>query len=186
MNAEEAPVFASWFTGLLRIPQGKLLNYVHGGFGSLQERDLIVSIESGVVARLWRLNYVPALFAQKPVAAQYSLIAMKPLLRPDARNQTFMYLAAPFDNSFADAVSSIFQDKMSWLYLQLFMVSDLVKAAIRTALLGELHEGQILSERDQAARRRCDETIRAFDKALADARSPRGFSSSEKRNRKQQ
>ena len=46
MNADDAPVFASWFTGLLRIPQGKLLKYVHGGFGSLQERDLIISIES--------------------------------------------------------------------------------------------------------------------------------------------
>jgi hypothetical protein len=187
MNADDAPVFASWFTGLLRILQGKLLKYVHGGFGSLQERDLIISIESGVVARLWRLNYIPALFAQKPAAAQevYSLIAMKPRLRTDARDQTLMYLAAPFKNSFADAVSSIFQDKMSSLYAQRFMVSDLVKVAIRTTILEGLEEGQMLSEQDQAARRQYDETIRALDRAFADAgkllrgESPRGFSSSE-------
>ena len=42
-------VFAHWFTGTLRVPQGKLLEYVHGGYGSEYERDLLIEVECGVV-----------------------------------------------------------------------------------------------------------------------------------------
>ena len=42
-------VFAHWFTGTLRIPQGKRLEYVHMGYSSIYERDLLLTIEQGVV-----------------------------------------------------------------------------------------------------------------------------------------
>ena len=42
-------VFAHWFSGTLRIPQGKLLEYVHMGYGSTYEEDLNISINKGVV-----------------------------------------------------------------------------------------------------------------------------------------
>lgn len=42
-------VFAHWYSGTLRIPQGKLLKYVHMGYGSTYERDLLLEIERGVV-----------------------------------------------------------------------------------------------------------------------------------------
>lgn len=42
-------VFAHWYTGTIRIPQGKLLEYVHMGYGSMYERDLILKLEKGVV-----------------------------------------------------------------------------------------------------------------------------------------
>lgn len=42
-------VFAHWYSGTLRIPQGRLLKYVHMGYGSTYERDLLLEIESGVV-----------------------------------------------------------------------------------------------------------------------------------------
>lgn len=42
-------VFAHWFTGELRVPQGKLLKYVHGGYSSTYERDLFIAIEHGCV-----------------------------------------------------------------------------------------------------------------------------------------
>lgn len=42
-------VFAHWFTGRLRIPQGKLLNYVHGGYASTYERDVLLTLQNGVV-----------------------------------------------------------------------------------------------------------------------------------------
>ena len=42
-------VFAHWYSGMIRIPQGKLLNYDHMGFGSTYERDLLLEIEKGVV-----------------------------------------------------------------------------------------------------------------------------------------
>lgn len=42
-------VFAHWYTGTIRIPQGKMLEYVHMGYGSTYERDLLLEIERGVV-----------------------------------------------------------------------------------------------------------------------------------------
>lgn len=42
-------VFAHWYTGTLRVPQGRLLNYVHGGFASRYERDLMIDVRRGVV-----------------------------------------------------------------------------------------------------------------------------------------
>lgn len=42
-------VFAHWYSGTIRIPQGKLLNYVHMGYGSTYEQDLFLEIEKGVL-----------------------------------------------------------------------------------------------------------------------------------------
>lgn len=42
-------VFAHWYSGTIRIPQGKLLDYVHMGYGSTYERDLFLELEKGVV-----------------------------------------------------------------------------------------------------------------------------------------
>ncbi|MDP3122391.1 hypothetical protein [Polynucleobacter sp.] len=42
-------VFAHWFTGELRCPQGELLNYVHGGYASTYEYDLMMEFKQGVL-----------------------------------------------------------------------------------------------------------------------------------------
>lgn len=42
-------VFAHWFSGTVRCPQGKLLNYIHGGFASTYEKDLFLEFKSGVL-----------------------------------------------------------------------------------------------------------------------------------------
>ena len=50
-------VFAHWFSGTLRLPQGQLLHYVHGGFGSCYEQDLLIDVARGVVtAKRVRVN----------------------------------------------------------------------------------------------------------------------------------
>lgn len=41
-------VFAHWYSGVLRIPMGKLLRYVHGGYGSVYERDQFITVKKGV------------------------------------------------------------------------------------------------------------------------------------------
>jgi len=46
-------VFAHWYTGTIRIPRGKMLQYVHGGNGSLYERDEMLDLERGVIRRTW-------------------------------------------------------------------------------------------------------------------------------------
>lgn len=43
------PLLAEWFTGVLRIPRGRMLRYVHMGFGTVFEEELHIKIESGVV-----------------------------------------------------------------------------------------------------------------------------------------
>lgn len=45
-------LFAHWYSGELRCPRGKLLEYVHGGFGSTYERDLLMDVERGVVKKI--------------------------------------------------------------------------------------------------------------------------------------
>ena len=40
-------VFAHWVTGELRCTEGKLLNYVHGGYASNYERDLFLEFRQG-------------------------------------------------------------------------------------------------------------------------------------------
>jgi len=43
-------VFAGWFSGELRVPEGKELQYVHMGYGSTYERDLIFNVKAGKVS----------------------------------------------------------------------------------------------------------------------------------------
>lgn len=49
--AKKEPIWATWFTGVLRIPQVEELHYVHMGFGSLYEKELHIKIEEGVVKK---------------------------------------------------------------------------------------------------------------------------------------
>ena len=42
-------VFASWFSGEISIPQGEMLKYVHMGYGSIYEKDLVLKFEEGVL-----------------------------------------------------------------------------------------------------------------------------------------
>lgn len=44
-------VFAHWFSGEVRLPQGKQLEYVHMGYGSTYERDLFLYFEKGVITK---------------------------------------------------------------------------------------------------------------------------------------
>lgn len=52
-------VFAHWYSGKVRLPQGRLLNYVHGGYASTYEGDLFIAFDRGVaVARNTIVNGV--------------------------------------------------------------------------------------------------------------------------------
>jgi hypothetical protein len=45
----EGPILADWFSGVLRIPKGKTLKYVHMGFGSIYELETHVRVHKGIV-----------------------------------------------------------------------------------------------------------------------------------------
>lgn len=47
----QSPIKATWYTGILRIPQGQRLIYVHMGYGSVYERDLILTVKNGKVTK---------------------------------------------------------------------------------------------------------------------------------------
>ena len=56
LNTKLRPVLAEWYSGILRCSFGEILNYVHGGFGSEYEKDLIFHIESGRVRGRWIID----------------------------------------------------------------------------------------------------------------------------------
>jgi hypothetical protein len=43
----ELPLFADWFTGVLRVPVGEMQLYVHMGFGSVYESEIHIRVERG-------------------------------------------------------------------------------------------------------------------------------------------
>jgi len=66
-------VFAHWFSGRMRIPQGKRLEYVHMGYASTYERDVLLTLQNGVVlTKEIRLNGV----AEDDAPEGYSIGAM--------------------------------------------------------------------------------------------------------------
>lgn len=48
-RVEDGPIFADWFTGILRVPRGERLHYVHMGFGSIYEEEVHIRIVGGFV-----------------------------------------------------------------------------------------------------------------------------------------
>ena len=41
--------FAHWYSGTVRLPEGEMLEYVHMGYESRYERDLLLTFEKGVL-----------------------------------------------------------------------------------------------------------------------------------------
>jgi hypothetical protein len=56
----EAPhgVFAHWFSGTLRCTVGNLLEYMHMGYGSTYEKDLLIEIQQGMYVSEKLINNV--------------------------------------------------------------------------------------------------------------------------------
>jgi hypothetical protein len=51
MFPESKEVLARWFSGYIIVPDGKLVNYVHMGYGSTFEKYIMLRIENGMVKR---------------------------------------------------------------------------------------------------------------------------------------
>jgi hypothetical protein len=51
------PVKASWFSGKLRIPQGKMTRYEHSGYDSRFEKEIIMTVEKGNLIKVVTLDY---------------------------------------------------------------------------------------------------------------------------------
>lgn len=53
-------VFADWYSGTARLPQGEMLEYIHGGYASIYERDLFIEFDKGVVTQTYIRKNVAA------------------------------------------------------------------------------------------------------------------------------
>ncbi len=63
---EAERIYARWFTGTLRCPRGGELEYVHMGYGSIYEEDLLLRIEQGsLVGQEVRVNGTAAYNARQ-------------------------------------------------------------------------------------------------------------------------
>jgi len=52
-------VFANWFSGEIRVPQGERLHYVHMGYGTLYEKDLFLVFENGKLVNQYLVDNHP-------------------------------------------------------------------------------------------------------------------------------
>lgn len=52
----KSPIFADWFSGVIRIPKGEEIHYVHMGFGTIYEEEIHVKIEKGIVVKSKTVN----------------------------------------------------------------------------------------------------------------------------------
>lgn len=81
-------VFAHWASGLLRATQGKRIRYVHAGFGSVYEHDLLLHCDNGVLKSVSiRNNYL-----EEPTALPcriFELSAEEPAALREAGNDQY-------------------------------------------------------------------------------------------------
>ena len=50
-------VLANWFSGKLRVPTGQMTQYEHCDYNSRFEKEIIITIEKGVVLKMVTLDY---------------------------------------------------------------------------------------------------------------------------------
>lgn len=82
---KDAPIKATWFSGELRIPQGKELSYVHMGYGSVYEEDLILTIKDG---RLIKKKIIDNTKENLPSVRRRSFNELKKLMDWEEKNLT--------------------------------------------------------------------------------------------------
>jgi hypothetical protein len=66
-------VFAHWFTGELRCPQGSLVEYVHMGYASTYEYELFLEFKQGVLVHKYAIHNKPI---EKPEVSQPKVTAL--------------------------------------------------------------------------------------------------------------
>lgn len=106
----QAPMLAQWFSGILIVPRGKMIDYVHMGYGSTYERYTLLNIKSGKLQKRLDLSssefqaYRRKKFNQFKATDTYrkALMETQQTLKGDGEAENFlfsfyaeMYLSAP-------------------------------------------------------------------------------------------
>jgi hypothetical protein len=58
---KKKPILSKWFNGVLRLQKGEMLNYVHMGYASTFEQEILITVEHGVVKAVETLDNVKRL-----------------------------------------------------------------------------------------------------------------------------
>ena len=66
----DEPLLADWFSGTLVVPQGKMLQYVHMGFESIYEEQVLISVEKGIVSEVTRVDIRNGIEGEPPFSPQ--------------------------------------------------------------------------------------------------------------------
>ena len=77
---------ADWFSGDLRAPDGKMLQYVHMGYASIYERELILSVDSGKLVKESVVDNTKRTFPSALELQRQELERMRP--RNDDKNSS--------------------------------------------------------------------------------------------------
>jgi hypothetical protein len=180
------PLPADWYSGLLRVPTGATIEYVHGGFLSMTEFDLIIEIDRGEVRRRWTIDNRPGLAARKREHAEHerlrqrvrqSILALKPLVdlgdetafRAALQNprqsvaQTCLDLGAPFRQGKGGAEGRAAADEFGH-GAQALLFEALTYFFLRH-FLGSIDHAEILSQLDIEAKSTYLAAKAEFDRA---------------------
>jgi len=65
-KAKNRAVKASWFSGKIRIPQGNMTSYDDHGYDSRFEKEIIISVEKGMVVKTVMIDYHKRVLTNDP------------------------------------------------------------------------------------------------------------------------
>lgn len=176
MRSQHRPIFADWYSGTLRVPKGKELQYVHGGFETIYEFDLFIEVQNGEIKRRWEVDNRPAHAERQAVKdlQKRSLVGLIYKLGEGELRQAYASLANPLTAA-TERVPSEEALRNVILSAKLGLDRTLMRQTfLRTAiydLIRVYFESQVtdrtpLSSSDCAARENFDTAIKRIERAL--------------------
>ncbi len=154
LRAHTDPVPADWYSGLLRIPMGKKLQYHHAGFLTEHESDLIIEIEAGTVRRQWLIDNTFGFHARKQ-ADEIRKKSLQAVVAPGGGGNEAEYREAirePVNAAKLSAGSNV-------------NLHDSILYFLRSHFLRKASGFVVMSKEDQEARADCDRAISEMDEA---------------------
>ena len=67
-KVDAKPIFAEWFSGVIRIPNGDLILGVNMGFGSVYEKEIHIKIAKGIVVKQREISNIRKEFDKRELA----------------------------------------------------------------------------------------------------------------------
>lgn len=149
------PVSAKWYSGLLRIPMGEMLEYQHGGFFTEYETDLIIEIDAGAVRRQWLIDNKSGFNARKQI--------------DEVEQKSFLSTVPPNENGnesqYRDAIAEPFEAIRIFTKANTNLLDESIHHFLRSHFFLQAAGSTVMSQTDQETRTAYDEAISQMDEA---------------------